>query len=94
MMYEMPVIATPLHISAEATHNDRRPVLALYIDCAGRQSRMCRSEREEAIEVQQALGDSIPLLGFYSGCEIARSGQVMQSHNYTGVLCILSEALV
>ena len=55
---------------------------------------MCRSEREEAIEVQQALGDSIPLLGFYSGCEIARSGQVMQSHNYTGVLCILSEALV
>jgi hypothetical protein len=69
----------------------RRQILALYIDCAGRQGRMCRSDREEAIEVQQALGDSVPLLGFYTGGEIARSGSVMQSHYYTGVLCLFSE---
>jgi hypothetical protein len=69
----------------------RRPFLALYIDCAGRASAFCGSEREEAEEVQRAIGSTVPLLGWYVGCEIARAGPSMQSHNWTGVLCVLSE---
>jgi hypothetical protein len=69
----------------------RRPILALYMDCAGRCSAMSGSDGEEATEIQKALGDEIPLLGWYVGAEIARAGGVMQSHNWTGVLSILSE---
>jgi hypothetical protein len=69
----------------------RRPLLALYVDCAGRCSAMSGSDGEEAFEIQKALGAEMPLLGFYTGGEIARSGGVMQSHNYTGILSILSE---
>jgi small ligand-binding sensory domain FIST len=69
----------------------RRPLLALYIDCAGRCSAMTGTEGEEATEIQKALGDRVPLLGWYVGGEIARAGSIMQSHNWTGVLSILSE---
>ena len=68
----------------------RRPFFALYIDCAGRASAYCGTEREEAEEVQKVLGD-IPLLGFYSGVEIAQVGGEMQALDWTGVLCVFSE---
>jgi hypothetical protein len=70
---------------------DRTPFLALYIDCAGRAGAYCGTEREEAEEVQRVVGSRIPLLGWYVGCEIARTGSSMQSHNWTGILCIFSE---
>ena len=70
---------------------DRKPFLAVYIDCAGRAAAYCGTEREEAEEVQKAIGARMPLLGWYVGCEIAKAGDVMQSHNWTGVLCVLSE---
>jgi hypothetical protein len=69
----------------------RRPFLALYIDCAGRAASYAGTERDEAEEVQRAIGSEIPLFGWYVGCEIARAGERMQSHNWTGVLCIFSE---
>ena len=69
----------------------RRPVLALYIDCAGRCSAMTGTDGEEATEIQKALGDRVPLIGLYVGGEIARAGDVMQSHNWAGVLSIFSE---
>lgn len=69
----------------------RKPLLALYIDCAGRAATYAGTERDEAEEVQRAIGDSVPLLGWYVGCEIARAGDRMQSHNWTGILCLLSE---
>jgi hypothetical protein len=69
----------------------RRPFLALYIDCAGRAASYAGTARDEAEEVQRAIGSEIPLFGWYVGCEIARAGGRMQSHNWTGVLCVLSE---
>jgi hypothetical protein len=69
----------------------RRPLLAFYIDCAGRAGAYSGNDQEEAHEVQKALG-SIPLLGFYTGVEIAQlpSGNVVPL-DWTGVLCIWSE---
>ena len=69
----------------------RRPLLALYIDCAGRAGAYSGNDQEEAHEVQKALG-AIPLLGFYTGVEVAQlpSGTVVPL-DWTGVLCIWSE---
>ncbi|MDQ4045410.1 MAG: FIST C-terminal domain-containing protein, partial [Chloroflexota bacterium] len=70
---------------------ERRPFFALYIDCAGRASPYCGTEEEEAEEVQKVIGDRVPLLGFYSGVEIAKVGGDIQPLDWTGVLCLFSE---
>lgn len=69
----------------------RRPFFALYIDCAGRASAFCGTEREEAEEVQKVIGSRVPLLGMYSAVEIAKVGEDMQALDWTGVLCVFSE---
>ena len=70
---------------------DRKPFFALYIDCAARASAFSGTEREDAEEVQQAIGAKMPLLGMYSGVEIAKVGGDMQALDWTGVLCVFSE---
>lgn len=70
---------------------DRTSFFALYIDCAGRASAYCGTEREEAEEVQRVIGSRMPLLGMYSGVEIAKVGPDMQALDWTGVLCVFSE---
>ena len=46
-------------------------LLGLYIDCAGRASARSGSSVEEAALVVEGLDPSIPLMGFYSGVEVA-----------------------
>ena len=75
-----------------ARASGRWPRFALYIDCAGRAGAYCGEDREEAAEVRRALGDEIPLLGFYSGIEIAAVAGTVQPLDWTGVLCLFSEA--
>lgn len=70
---------------------DRCPFFALYIDCAGRASAYSGTEGEEAQEVQKAIGSRMPLLGMYSGVEIAKVGGTMQALDWTGVLSVFSE---
>lgn len=69
----------------------RKPFFALYIDCAARAGAYCGTEREEAEEVQKIIGSKMPLLGMYSGVEIAKVGNDMQALDWTGVLCLFSE---
>jgi len=69
----------------------RNPFLTLYVDCAGRGSAYCGTEGEEAEEVQKVIGSRMPLLGLYSGTEIAKVGKDMQAMVWTGVLCVFSE---
>lgn len=69
----------------------RNPFFAFYIDCAGRAAGYCGSDGEEAEEVQKALGLDIPLLGFYSGVEIAEVNGKIEPLDWTGVLCVFSE---
>jgi hypothetical protein len=69
----------------------RQPFFALYIDCAGRASAYCGAEGEEAEEVQKVIGAKMPLLGIYSGVEIAKVGGDIQALDWTGVLCVFSE---
>lgn len=65
-------------------------LLALYIDCAGRASARSGAAVEEAELVAQGLDPSIPLLGFYSGVEVAPvGGGISRSLDWTGVLAVL-----
>ncbi len=70
---------------------DRTPFFTFYIDCAGRASGYSATEGEEAEEVQKVLGSRMPMLGVYSGTEVAKVGQNMQACVWTGVLCVFSE---
>jgi hypothetical protein len=70
---------------------DRKPLLALYVDCAGRAAAYSGTDEEEATRVQSAVGSRAPLLGMYSGVEVAKVGQEIQALDWTGVLSVLSQ---
>lgn len=70
----------------------RRPVLALYINCAGRAAAYCGQEQEDAVVVQRAIAGRVPLLGFYSGVEIGQLLGRPMALDWTGVFCLLSVA--
>lgn len=76
--------------AANASIQDRDALLALYIDCAGRASARSGSPIEEAGLVAQGLDPSVPLLGFYSGVEVAPfAGDRSKPLDWTGVLTLL-----
>lgn len=68
-----------------------QPFLALYIDCAGRSARFSGETEEEAALVQKIIGSRMPLLGFYSGVELAPLLGRCRGLDWTGVLVILSK---
>ncbi len=64
------------------------PLFALYVDCAGRASAFSGSATEEAEIVIRDLDPATPLLGFYSGVEIAPFGGYSRPLDWTGVLAM------
>ena len=76
----------------EIKTNGDKPVFSLYIDCAGRTSFLSDTLYEEASEVQAICKqNNVPLLGFYSGVEIAPFQGKSRGLDWTGVLLILAE---
>jgi small ligand-binding sensory domain FIST len=70
-----------------------RPWFGLYIDCAGRAAVASRTASEEAAEVQAVMNrEGVPLLGFYSGVEVAPMRDGSRGLDWTGVLLLLGEA--
>jgi hypothetical protein len=72
--------------------DNTNPFLALYIDCAGRTSGFCGAGEEEGAIVRDTIGGRMPLLGVYSGVEIAPFLGGSRALDWTGVLIVLSEA--
>jgi len=68
----------------------RRPVFALYINCAGRAAGHAGLDIEDAVIIQREIGGRVPLLGLYSGVEIAEVKGRPQSLDWTGVLTLFS----
>jgi hypothetical protein len=68
----------------------KNPLFIFYIDCAGRVKPFSGGLLEEAEEVQNAVGD-IPLLGFYSGVELAKIRGKLQPLDWTGVVSVIGE---
>ncbi|MEW6236789.1 MAG: FIST C-terminal domain-containing protein [Candidatus Omnitrophota bacterium] len=73
-----------------ASLDGKNPVLAFYIDCAGRTRAFSGADKEEAKILQETLGPEIPLLGFYSGVEIAPLLGRSRPLDWTGVLTLLT----
>ncbi|PKN63438.1 MAG: hypothetical protein CVU57_19360 [Deltaproteobacteria bacterium HGW-Deltaproteobacteria-15] len=77
---------------AKIRSDGRKPAFGLYIDCAGRTADMSDTLTEEAAEVQNTFRqDNVPLLGFFSGVEIAPFRGQSRGLDWTGVLLILAE---
>ncbi len=71
----------------------RRPVFALYINCGGRSAMYSITEEDEAAMVKECMQKAgVPLLGFYTGVEIAPMMGRSRGLDWTGVLVILTEA--
>jgi small ligand-binding sensory domain FIST len=70
--------------------NNLEPFFALYIDCAGRAAAFSGAEKEEASIIQTNIGKNVPLLGIYSGVEIAPLKGKSRGLDWTAVLLILS----
>ncbi len=68
----------------------RVPLFALYISCLGRVKKLFGTEKEEAEEIQATIGSRMPLLGIYSGVEIAKVKEKVMPLDWTGVLCVFS----
>lgn len=73
-----------------ASIQDREPVFGLYIDCAGRSPAFSGAEVVEAAIVQRQVGARCPLLGFYSGVEIAPLLGQSRPLDWTGVLTVFT----
>lgn len=72
----------------------REPFFALYIDCAGRCAGYGGTELEDAVVLQEIVGDRVPLLGLYTGVEIASIGGRPRGLDWTGVFCLFSKGEV
>jgi len=69
----------------------RQPALGLYIDCAGRTAQASHTITEEASEVQKVFNQyGTPLLGFYSGVEVAPLLGRSRGLDWTGALLVLA----
>jgi hypothetical protein len=68
----------------------RKPVLALYINCAGRAAGYGGVDMEDAVMVQKIVADRVPILGIYTGVEIASIEGRPRGLDWTGVFCLFS----
>jgi hypothetical protein len=69
-----------------------KPVSYLYINCFGRAKPFGGGILEDADEIRKSIGPEVTFAGFYSGVEVAKVRNQMQALDWTGVLCLLSEA--
>jgi hypothetical protein len=67
----------------------RDAIMALYIDCAGRGSARSGAPVEEADVMLESFTAPVPLIGFYSGVEIAPVNGRSRSLDWTAVLTVL-----
>lgn len=70
--------------------NNRKAVFALYIDCAGRAAGYAGIDLEDAFVVQKTVAGRVPLLGIYTGVEIASIEGHPRGLDWTGVFCLFS----
>jgi small ligand-binding sensory domain FIST len=75
------------HPHASTAGNNPRIAAAIYVSCAGRGGPHFGSPSAEARMLRHALGDEVPLIGFFAGGEIAHR----HLYGYTGVLTVFTQ---
>lgn len=70
----------------------RKALYGIYIDCAGRTASYSNTATEEASEVQKVFNKyNVPLIGFYSGVEVAPLLNKSRGLDWTGVLVVITK---
>lgn len=69
----------------------RKPVFAMYFNCAGRAASYSDNTDEDMRYVQQAIHNRFPLMGFYEAGELAKIGDELQVLDWTGIFCLFSQ---
>ncbi|HET8705142.1 MAG TPA: FIST N-terminal domain-containing protein [Pseudomonadales bacterium] len=71
-----------------------QPQLAIGVSCVGRKIVLGPRVEEEVEAIRDAIGNDVPITGFYSYGELApfREGEAGQLHNQTMTLTLLAEA--
>ena len=69
----------------------RDPIFAMYINCAGRCAGYGGLGMEDALVLQKTVRERVPLLGLYTGVEIASMGGRPRGLDLTGVFCLFSQ---
>jgi small ligand-binding sensory domain FIST len=69
----------------------RRPLFALYLNCAGRAASYSENTDEDVRHVQKAINNEFPLIGMYEAGELAVVGGDLQVLDWTGIFCLFSE---
>ena len=62
-----------------------KPKAALYYSCVARGPNLFGQNSEELKAVQNALGDDVPVVGFFANGEISNN----RLYGYTGVLTLI-----
>jgi len=70
----------------------REPVFGMYIDCAGRCAGYAGMDAEDALVIQETVAGRVPVLGLYTGVEIASIGGRPRGLDWTGVFCLFSQS--
>lgn len=79
------------HLIDEVEAAGRKPIFAMYLNCAGRAAAYSESTAEDAYAIQQAIDDRFPLMGIYEAGELAKVNGVLQVLDWTGIFCLFSE---
>lgn len=69
---------------------DNTPGFGLYFNCLGRGAGLYGFPDLDVSYIKQHFGD-IPLIGFFTGCEIAPIRQHVALHQYSGILVLVGE---
>ena len=78
-------------ISSDSSRLGRGPAsFGFYFNCAGRGSSLYGKPSVDVETIRERLGD-IPIIGFFTGAEIAPIRQKLYLHQYSGVLVLFSD---
>jgi small ligand-binding sensory domain FIST len=69
---------------------EQKPSFGLYFNCLGRGRGLYGLPDLDTAYIKQYLGD-LPLIGFFTGCEIAPIQRQHSLHQYSGVLVLIGE---
>lgn len=89
---ELDYIAPKIEALFAEVGEQEEAVFAMYIDCAGRCAGYGGTDLEDAYAVQQAVAKRVPLLGLYTGVEIAPLGGKPRGLDWTGVFCLFVQS--
>jgi hypothetical protein len=74
----------------EVISSGRKPLFAMYFNCAGRATAYSQNNEEDASYVQKAVNNEFPLLGIYEAGELGKVNGTLEVLDWSGIFCLFS----